>query len=114
MKGSQVRAVDNENLKSVIDFLSKREDTSQFLIVNLREHGPVLTNHPNSANFKTIFKEQNVSGVFALTRRGNLLVQADPEVADLILRSCESEPVPLKGFIGNWEAVCELLKQHRN
>ncbi len=94
-------------------FLNKHEDSSQFLINNLREHGPKLTAHHNSGNFKTVKSGDEVKGVFCLTRRGNLIAQLDLNCAEAVVDSLKSEPVALKGFIGDWKSLEPVLTLYR-
>lgn len=105
--------VDGKNRQTAVEFLQAHEDTAQFLLNNLREYGPVLTAHHNSGNFKVVYQSGQVVGVFCLTRRGNLLVQASGEAAALILQSCAQESLALKGFIGDWNSVEPILQQFR-
>lgn len=86
-------------------FLRAHDESSQFLINNLREHGEKLTAHPNSANFKLVRAPEGVVAVFALTRRGNLLAQSNDDFSELILDACRAEPLRLRGFIGDWKSI---------
>jgi predicted GNAT family acetyltransferase len=102
---SSVEVVTELNRREVEEYLTSHEDTSQFLINNLREHGPKLTSHQNSGNFKVIRSNGRVSAVFCLARRGNLFVQASFDFSATILKACEEETIPLTGFIGDWASV---------
>lgn len=108
-----VRKVDQKNLGIVRSYLASREDTAQFLINNLREHGPNETTHHNSGNFKVIFRSEKVAAVFCLTRRGNLNVQSEEDFSDVILEECEKENYPLKGFIGDWESIAPVYQKFK-
>lgn len=104
MKNS-VESVGPQNIKEVESFLARYEESSQFLINNLKAHGPTLNDHHNSGNFKTIRNDGQITSVFCLARRGNLNVQSTLNEPSLILAECEKEPVQLKGFIGDWNSV---------
>lgn len=94
-----------------LSFLSKYEETAQFLINNLREHGSFLGPHHNSGNFKAIRGDDGaVEGVFCLTRRGNLIAQANGDFSAEILDACSREPVALRGFIGDWTTLEPIIK----
>lgn len=93
------------NLNEVLSFLSRYEDTAIFLLGNLNEHGPSVTEHLNSGNFKLIKQDGKIVCVFCLIRRGNLLVQSellDP-LFETILESCSEEPFAIRGLLGDWE-----------
>ena len=103
--------------KLALDFLCTHYSTSMFLLGNIAEQGPVLTDHPNSGNFKVLRDGNTVVGVLSLTRRGNLLVTATPsdETLPLILKACQEESVPLKAIIGGWEissALWDYAQKH--
>lgn len=104
MKNS-VESVGPQNIKEVESFLAHFEESSQFLINNLKTHGPTLNEHHNSGNFKAIRTDGQITSVFCLPRRGNLLIQSTVNEPSLILAECEKEPVPIKGFIGDWSSV---------
>ncbi|MNS44153.1 Acetyltransferase (GNAT) family protein [compost metagenome] len=96
-------------------FLRDRRETSLYLLNNLAEYGPVLTEQLNSGNFKVVVDGDRVVAVFVLARRGNLLAQTDraAELAGLILAACESEPIALQGFVGNWTVADPLHQAYR-
>jgi len=110
-----MRVVDvtSENLKACQDFLARFEDTCQFLINNLSQHGPRLIEHHNSGNFKMLLEGEQVVGVFCLTRRGNLLAQTTIDATDIILNSCRQESVALKGFSGAWPTIAPIVAKFR-
>lgn len=110
-----LESVNAQNLAEVEAFLLQHEECAQFLINNLRAHGPTLTEHHNSGNFKAIRKDGVIVAVFCLARRGNLIVQSTFSDPALILSACANEPIQLKGFIGDWnsvEPVYQLFKRH--
>lgn len=102
---SRAELIDAATLAEARAFLEAHEESAQFLLNGLALHGPRITEHPNSGNFKLIRGGGGVEGVFCLARRGNLLVQANGDHSELILRACEAEAVPIRGFIGHWDSV---------
>ncbi len=100
-----VEIVHNGNIAEVEAFLKRHEDTTQFLLANLRTHGSRLSEHENSGNMKLIRAGGLVCGVFEITRRGVILLQAEPEHAGIILADCVAERIPITGFIGEWASV---------
>lgn len=72
-----VESVNKDTLLEVETYLTAHEETSQFLMNNLTEHGPSLTDHSNSGNFKLIRDNGKIVAVFCLTRRGNVIIQSD-------------------------------------
>lgn len=101
----KVEMLSTQNIEEAKSYLLRHEETSQFLINNLNSYGATLTDHHNSGNYRIVRENDLISGVFCLTRRGNLIVQSDGDFSEIILRACESEPVQLRGFIGDWESV---------
>jgi predicted GNAT family acetyltransferase len=102
-------------------FLRQTEEQNLFLLGNLARHGPQLTDHPNSANFKVVLKGEEVVAVFALTKRGNLLLATlhSPPTSH-ILDSCAQEKIPVLGLIGPahgvlpaWKEICRRSPQTR-
>ena len=106
-----VESVDASNLPEVNAFLSRHEDSAQFLINNLREHGASLSDHPNSGNFKTVRVGGSIVAVFCLVRRGNLIIQSDIDEPGLFLDACAAEPIPLKGFVGDWDSADPVRRE---
>jgi predicted GNAT family acetyltransferase len=96
-------------------FLRDRRETSLYLLSNLAEYGPVLTEHLNSGNFKVVVDGDRVVAVFVLTRRGNLVAQCDEAdaIANLILDACETEPIALQGFVSRWAVADPLHRAHQ-
>jgi predicted GNAT family acetyltransferase len=94
--------------------LNRHKATSLFLLNNLDAYGPVLTEHLNSANMRVIERDGRVTAVFALARRGNLLVQTDRthDETATILDACAAEPVPLTGILGDWALAEPLWRAH--
>lgn len=112
-----IELVNPQNNEEVNAFLLQNGESAQFLINNLREHGPKLNEHPNSGNFKAIKNEEGrIHGVFCLTRRGNLIIQSEIISPEIILDACTQEHVKIKGFIGDWNSVepVYLLFKERN
>ncbi len=93
-------------------FLKRYEETSQFLINNLRDRGPVVTDDPYSGNFKVIKDNNRIVAVFYLARCGNIYAQAESaQFTALILEACKSEPFPIKGFIGAWTILSPIFEK---
>lgn len=95
---------------AALALLQGRLRSSIFLLGNLAEFGPVLTDHLNSANFRVILRDGVVAGVFALTRRGNLLVQTDraADYGEAIFAALEADPLTLTGLVGDWDLIDPL------
>jgi RimJ/RimL family protein N-acetyltransferase len=90
-------------------------DTSLFLLSTLAALGPRLGHHLNSGNFRLIEEEGQIVAVCCLTRRGNLLVQAGgrTDLAEQVFEACETEPIEVRGVVGEWpmaEALWKLLR----
>lgn len=108
-----IQPVSDKNIQEVNDFLSRYEETSQFLVNNLELHGPVLTSHHNSGNFKLVRKDDAIEAVFCLSRRGNLLIQSKASYFRDILEECSKEVIKLKGFVGDWKSVSPLFQEFK-
>jgi predicted GNAT family acetyltransferase len=114
----KIEKIDTSNQKEAISFLNTYENTSIFLLGNMKENGSTLTTHANSGNFKLIRQKDKVVAVFCLTRRGNLLVQSEllEPVFELIVASCREEPIAIRGIIGDWDfaiAFWQYLKYQK-
>ena len=110
-----IRHVTDSDLQRVRAFLESHVDTSLFLLSTLAALGPRLGNHLNSGNFRLIEQEGRIVAVCCLTRRGNLLVQAGgrAELAEQIFEAWETEPIEVRGVVGEWpmaEALWKLLR----
>jgi uncharacterized protein len=110
-----IRHVTDSDLERVRAFLESHVDTSLFLLSTLAALGPRLGQHLNSGNFRKIEEDGEIVAVFCLTRRGNLLVQAGgrTDLAEQIFEACESEPIEVRGVVGEWpmaEALWKLLR----
>ena len=113
-----IRNVTDSDLERVRAFLESHVDTSLFLLSTLAALGPRLGPHLNSGNFRLIEEGGQVVAVSCLTRRGNLLVQAGgrTDLAQVIFEACESEPMEVRGIVGEWPmaaAVWQLLRADR-
>lgn len=109
-----VEHITDANRSDAAAYLARHEDTSQFLLNNLAEHGSCLAAHPNSGNFKLVRRDDTtVVAVFCLTRRGNLLLQSDEECTDVVLQACATEEITLKGFIGSWSSVAPVWQRFK-
>jgi GNAT superfamily N-acetyltransferase len=113
MKNVKVERVDEGNQSEAMAYLQSHEESSQFLINNLKQYGSQLNDHHNSGNYKILRDGSKVVGVFCLSRRGNLLAQTDFDSSDHILESSFSEEIPLKGFIGEWKSVAPIYQLFR-
>jgi GNAT superfamily N-acetyltransferase len=109
----QILDVSDANLRECTAFLKENEETAQFLINNLREFGPSLTDHHNSGNFRLVMIGDEIKGVFCLTRRGNLLVQSEVNCPEAVLKSLRADPISLKGFVGDWQSIEPVLNLYR-
>ncbi|EKE01649.1 MAG: hypothetical protein ACD_21C00083G0007 [uncultured bacterium] len=91
--------------KQTVEFLNKHEETSLFLLSNLKNYGATLTDDTYSGNFKCLLKNKEIVAVFALTRIGNLLVQTDhkADYSEVIVNACLKESVSFRGVISDWE-----------
>lgn len=101
-----IEKISEANLSEAESFLAKHEDTAVFLLGHLHAHGPYLGASPNSGNFKLIKRQGKVVCLCCLTKRGNLLVQAErpyEPLYDLLITCCQEEPLELRGVIGEWE-----------
>jgi predicted GNAT family acetyltransferase len=110
-----IRHVTDSDLDRVRAFLESHVDTSLFLLSTLAALGPRLGHHLNSGNFRRIDEDGQIVAVFCLTRRGNLLVQAGgrTDLAEQIFEACETEPLEVRGVVGEWplaEALWNLLR----
>lgn len=101
----KVEKITAQNQRESVNFLSQYENTAVFLLGNLHEHGPDLTAHANSGNFKLIRQNRKIICVFCLTRGGNLLVQSEliSPVFEHIIASCKEEPSMIHGVVGEWD-----------
>jgi hypothetical protein len=99
------------DVQPLMSFLKKYEETSQFLIGNLREHGPKMTEDPYSGNFKIIKEGDEIVAVFYLARCGNVYAQAiSSDYTMPILEACQKESLPIKGFLGDWDILAPLYE----
>jgi RimJ/RimL family protein N-acetyltransferase len=107
-----IRDVTQSDLERVRAFLEAHVDTSLFLLSNLAVLGPRLGDHLNSGNYRLAEESGRIVAVFCLTRRGNLLVQAGgrADLAQQILEACESEPMQVRGVIGEWATADALWR----
>src|SRR6266436_808157 len=110
-----IRYVTDPDLENVRAFLESHVDTSLFLLSTLNSLGPRLGDHLNSGNFWVVEEHGRIVAVCCLTRRGNLLVQADGrrDLADQIFEACEMEAMEIRGIVGEWptaEALWKLLR----
>jgi ribosomal protein S18 acetylase RimI-like enzyme len=109
-----IHDVTDSDLEPVRGFLEAHLDSSLFLLSNLAVFGPRSGEHPNSGTYRCAMEDGRIVGVFSLTRRGNLLVQAAgrADLAEAIVEACEADPIEVTGVIGDWltaQAVWRLV-----
>lgn len=95
----------NKFEKQAIELLNKYDETSLFLLSNLKTYGTVLGEDTYSADFKCLVKEEKVVAVFALAKAGNLLLQTDRlhDYSSIIIGDCLKSTIPLKGVVADWD-----------
>ena len=98
------------------ELLNKYEETSLFLLSNLKNYGPKLTDDSYSANFKCLIKNNLVLAVFALTKIGNLLIQTDrkTDYSAIIVDECLKESISFDGIVGEWNLTKQILDYAKN
>jgi hypothetical protein len=69
-----VETVTQSSQHEMLNFLKEHENYTLFLLGNFENYGATLTDAPYSGNFKLIRSQDQVVGVFCLTRKGNLLI----------------------------------------
>jgi len=107
--------LENANLHTAMQFLLRFEESAQFLINNLTNYGPHLTDHHSSGDFKMLTYNSTVTAVFCLTRRGNLLVQCDGVFdPQFVLENIVSDSLSIRGFVGDWNSVYPVYKAYKN
>jgi hypothetical protein len=100
------------DIPQAMAFLKRHEETSQFLINNLRDRGPRVTDDPYSGNFKVIKNGNQIVAVFYVARCGNVYAQAESDqYTDLILDGCKTEPFLIKGFLGAWSILNPIYEK---
>lgn len=110
----QIYPFEESDISYIHSFLKKNEASSQYLINNLIEHGPHLTGHQNSGNYKIIKQNNDIIGIYSLTKRGNLIIEAENDIKlDAVLENALKENIALKGFIGKWTLVDQLYQLYR-
>lgn len=114
----KISEVSDENIAEVQKFLDEHSETALFLASNLLTYGPRLRDAMNSGNFKCIRSDNEILGVFCLSRRGNLLAETGgrTDFARPILDTCEVESIPIQGVIGEWylsAAIWNLMKDSK-
>lgn len=107
-----IQDVTEANRDIAMAFLDHYSETSLFLLSNLAEWGPRLSDSLNSGNYRFIMDQGEPVAVFCLTRRGNLLAQTGErtDLAPEILQACEAEPFPIQGVLGEWRAAESLWR----
>lgn len=112
-----IEKADLSTQNEIVCFLKKHENYALFLLGNLEAHGLNLSEAPNSANYQIIRLNKEIVTVFALTKRGNLLIQSTVQepIFDILMQACSAEPIHLTGLLGEWEFCASFwtfLKAH--
>lgn len=96
----------SEVSKKAIELLNKFKETSVFLLENLNQYGSMLTDHSRSGQYKCVMNEDEVVGVFCLTRSGMLLAQSNRvyDLTKFILHECQKIQ-SISAFNGAWEVI---------
>lgn len=100
-----VEKITQSSQHEMFNFLKAHENYTLFLLNNFENYGATLTEAPYSGNFKLIRSQGEVVGVFCLSRKGSLLIEAilEEPIFDIVLDACYQESMPLKGVVGNWD-----------
>jgi predicted GNAT family acetyltransferase len=103
-------------IENAIKLLGLYEESSLFLLGNLRSYGHSLGEQANSGNFRIVLKNGKVVAVFVLTKRGKLLLNSDREqdYSQVILDAALAEGLPLKGVLGDWDVAAPLWAALKN
>ena len=114
----QVGPLADEQLPAARAFLESYSDTTLFLLSSLATYGTRLDEARNSGNFKCVHAGTEIRAVFCVNRRGNLLLETGGrrDFTAQIVGACLSEPVALRGVLGEWRAanaVWEYLRDER-
>ncbi len=111
--------VTDEHVEPVKRFLEQHPETSLLLLSNLRAFGPRLADSMYSGDFKALVgSDGSIEAVWCLTRGGSLVAQSGgrAEPAPAIVRACASEPIEVRGVLGEWtiaEALWNSLSAER-
>lgn len=100
-----IERVDDSNKDLMLEFLKQNENYTLFLLGNFENYGFKLTEAPYSGNYKLIRSDDKIVGVFCLTKKGSLLIEAiaSKAIFEKVLNSCSEESISLSGLVGNWE-----------
>lgn len=103
----QVISWSNQFAEQALVLLNRYKETSLFLLANLRDHGPHLTDATFSGNFKCLICNNAVVGVFSFTRAGTIILQTDrsADYTNVIIDACLPEIARLKGIVAEWDLV---------
>lgn len=109
----QIDAFNGPRQAAGLAFLKAKYESSMFLLGNLESLGPCLTDHHNSGDYKVVVRDDEVIGVFCLSRRGNLLVQVgDLDFGQELVRTISDQALagnlPVKGILGPWGITSAL------
>ena len=111
-----VEKVNGYNQKEVTQFLENYLETSVYLLSNLENYGPKMTNADNSGDYQLIRQNGDLSGVFSLTKKGYLLIQTnrDHDFSEIILRSLAENPFNIVGVLSDWEIAKPFVDHFRS
>lgn len=110
----QLQIIESPSREELLPFLLAHPQYTLFLLDNLEQHGPKVTNHPNSGNFYLLRQFNQDVALFSLTNRGILLLHstlAPNTLLPYLTKSLAQESTPLRGMIGAWE-LCSSLWDH--
>lgn len=99
--------------EKALDLLRRYQETSLFLLGNLKDLGSKMGEVIYSGNFKCLIKNERVVAVFVLAKIGNILLQTDrnQDYSDVILDTCLTEGIPIRGVIGEYTLATNLLEK---
>jgi ribosomal protein S18 acetylase RimI-like enzyme len=111
----QVSLLGDEHLASARAFLEAHADSTLLLLSSLMEQGVRLGDARSSGNFRCVHTGSEIHAVFCLNRRGNLLVETGgrTDLAAQIATACVSEPIAIRGVLGEWCAASSVWEQLR-
>lgn len=92
-------------IDQAMNLMKRFEETSLFLLGNMRSFGTTLGEHPSSGNFYCLSDRGRVVAVFCPTRRGNIILQTDRtrDYSDEIITACLNEAHIPRGVLGDWD-----------
>lgn len=87
-----------------VALLKRYQETSMFLLSNLKECGSRVGELFYSGNFKCLIQGTEVKAVFCLSKNGHLLVQSDrkEDYSSALLAACLEEGIYINGCVAEW------------